>query len=252
MDEKAEREQKERDVLGEQIPLRGRSGSIGNMIKALTTASTDLRNQQACLNQIIKLGDIKNYTGQLLENEGGGALLRYLKQEQPYKVVTEQATWGGLSAPGTAMAGRLGHHAMINIPGERVVEWSARGTGRSVPSEHISQSENRSATGRTIENMWETHLRISAEEGYMRIVSYRPWTNDCFTYVDKVLGGNSQVKTTLKRVTENEEELRALTENFGKKGSMARLTTLFSPIFSNKTSEEVKSKKEPEDAIRPK
>lgn len=156
------------------------------------------------------LMDPNTYTGQVFQSEGPGGLLRYLNQPQTYQLRTVAADWGFLSK-NDSLVGKVGHHALIVLPGSRTCEWAPNKT--DVENTQITQNEHRKvATGKQIEKIWQTHLELSPKyhqkgewfnkngEGYLH---YRPFTNDCFTYVDRILKANNQAPIKLSRIADS-------------------------------------------------
>src|SRR5882672_11440253 len=70
-----------------------------------------------------QLIDPVTQTGQIAQKQGIPALLRYLKTPQVYSIVTTAATWG-LPSKILGMKVALGHHALIRLPGKRIIEWA--------------------------------------------------------------------------------------------------------------------------------
>lgn len=139
------------------------------------------------------------YTGQVFQNEGASGLLRYLNEPQSYRVMTVAADWG-IVKKSDFLLGKLGHHALILLAGNRTCEWTPNKT--DVANAQVTQNAHRMvATGRQIEKIWQTHLELSPKyhrtgelfdkngEGYL---SYMPFKNDCFTYVDRVLVASNE------------------------------------------------------------
>jgi hypothetical protein len=134
---------------------------------------------------------------------GNQQAYEYLTREHPYTIATIPADWGILSA-NSPLLGKLGHHACIKLPGQRICEWTPTPTAWSQAESGV---EVRTATGATIEKMWQSHLEMAPRyhqlglftpEGYSK---YRPFTNDCFNYVDRILTDNNQPTTKLSRTS---------------------------------------------------
>lgn len=147
--------------------------------------------------------DPTTYTGKIVEKEGIPGLLRYLNNEQYYAIATVPTNWGII--PKTSpLYGRVGFHALIRLPGQRQCEWQTNPTPWDA---HCSQIEIRSALGKTIEKMYHTHKAmhpvyhkvgdIISGEGYL---GYRPFKNDCHTYINLILNACDQPKSALKRI----------------------------------------------------
>ena len=170
-----------------------------------------------CLAELKTVLDPNTHTGKIAAKEGVVGLLKYLNTDQSYEVVGTKATWGGLVAPDSFLAGKVGHHATIVIPGGRQIE---RGAKTDLETAAITETEKRTATGRTIEKLWQTHLTLQQESsglGFfnreaMGLFHYRPFESDCWTFVDRVLSDNGEPVTTLRKASENEPELRVLVD----------------------------------------
>jgi hypothetical protein len=158
--------------------------------------------------EVNRLFDPNSYTGKIVSAGGAPALLRYLKTPQTYSIATTAATWG-LPSKIFGLKVVLGHHALIRLPGKRIAEW-ANEDRRSWEGHlhHMTQIEVRTATGKQIEGMWNTHCHLipkyrewgnldSAPEGMLH---YFPFRNDCFNYADRVLTENGQTPHHLSRL----------------------------------------------------
>ena len=134
--------------------------------------------------------DHNAYVVWLAENKGYDAFVDYMTKPQFFQVVTREAKWLNLI--------NIGHHALLRLPGDRKCEWSP--TPRDVPVNQWTQLELRQATGGTIERIWQTHQQL--ETSYHSIsgfLSFEPFTNDCFTYVDRLLTATGERPTQLTR-----------------------------------------------------
>ena len=129
-------------------------------------------------------------------------LYEYLTEEHKYTIATIPADWGILSG-NSSLLGKMGYHAYIKLPGQRICEWAPTPTAWDRVESGV---EVRTATGATIEKMWQAHLEMApryhqtglfTSEGYSK---YIPFVNDCFTYVDKILIDNNQKPTKLSRL----------------------------------------------------
>jgi hypothetical protein len=152
--------------------------------------------------------DKDTYTGTLARRYGLKALETYLNTPQPYVIATEPATF---SCPATfKINGQMGHHSLMRLPGSRVVELMRKDLSWESRMYKLSDSEVRFAPGRVIEQMWRTHCetiqkyrtlgKIGDRAGWL---NYRPFTNDCFDYLnDQILIPHNQKPTTLHRLTQ--------------------------------------------------
>lgn len=183
------------------------------------------------VNKDFKGKNVKEIANLAERGLSGKVLLKYLQTEQPYRIITEPATWSGLSGPGTRLEGQLGSHASIVLPGNRVLEWAGGvDLAHNIKEPHtlrISQEERRRATGAVVEKMWQQGQALIDSEFSFK--DYRPMRRDCFTYVDCVLEQAGQEKVTVKRSTVNEPQLREIVGNISDvMGTYQRVKTLFS------------------------
>lgn len=164
------------------------------------------KNYENVLNEYKSIFNTESYTGKIFQEEGVPGVLRYLNLPNAYAVVTTAADWGFLDK-NSPYLGKMGHHAIILLSGNRICEWSKGGT--DLLNKEFSQEEWRIVTkGKIIEQIWKTHLELSKcynqlgkicdieKEGY---IHYMPFYNDCFSYVNRVLKENGQKETELKR-----------------------------------------------------
>lgn len=116
----------------------------------------------------------------------------YLEGEFEYEVAANPAEWNfPKKLLNAGLAGKLGYHLLLRLPGKRIVEW----TPDPSPWETKGKSVKRMAKGKVLEEMWNKHLTllpkynswkstISPVEGMRK---YRPGKNDCYSYVNRIL-----------------------------------------------------------------
>jgi|GEM_PF-6590103 len=165
------------------------------------------RRGGAVVKELNELFDANSFTGKILQRRGPKALLRYLNRPQKYIVARVSATWIFPSSVKVNFHGQLGYHACILLPGNRLSELEKaknRSWEEMVP--RFAEKEVRYATGKQIEKMWRLDRELipqyqkwgepGAREGWR---NYRFITNDCFTYIDRILQETGQPPTGLHR-----------------------------------------------------
>lgn len=192
----------------------GLAARIGKYLKG---CYHDELNYRACIREFQQITDLRTHTGRIVNRYGIVGLLNYLKSPAQLKIASEKATWAGLIKKDSPLSGRLGHHAMIILPGDedRVCEMTKQEKKHLVKSE-ICQLETRWVTGKVIEDLWKSHQEMLPKQlqwGFFSKegrIHYRLFTNDCFTYVNRLLIKHNLTETVLSRAPDNEEELRSL------------------------------------------
>src|SRR4051812_9341262 len=98
-----------------------------------------------------------SYTNKSVEEKDRIGSNEYLTREHQYTIATIPADWGILNSS-SSLLGKLGHHACIKLPGQRICEWTPTPTAWSQVESGV---EVRTATGTTIEKMWQSHLEMA-------------------------------------------------------------------------------------------
>lgn len=181
------------------------SGLIPINAESVNKGSLYRKNFNNVLNELIYYTKINEYTSKIFEEKGMLGLLNYLNKDQKFVAATIAADWGGIIKPSSSFLGQLGHHAFIVLPGNRICEWSSDATDSK--KKYSQQGDVRRVSGKVIEKIWETHLKLmpnyltwnmaSKTEGFS---NYRPFKNDCFSYVDRLLVENNQQPCRLERI----------------------------------------------------
>lgn len=139
-------------------------------------------------------------------SQGIDAVKKYLNSDQQYSI--ECIPVGNLKTQ-SALSGETGFHAYIRIPGDRILEWGVPTDPNSQPS----IKEERTAKGYVIENMLKAHQALypsymsvgTKESSPIGLMHYKPYTNDCHTYVDRILEMNGEKPrgSNIIRITPN-------------------------------------------------
>lgn len=154
-------------------------------------------------NEYSSLLDPNSYTGEIAQKEGISGLLRYLNSPQYYAIATVPTDWNCIQKT-SFLFGKVGFHAFIRLPGQRQCEWTMHPTDWDAECHQI---EIRTATGKVIEELWNTHKALYplfhkvgdpiSREGYF---GYFPFVNDCHTYINLILTSSNQPESKLKRL----------------------------------------------------
>lgn len=142
---------------------------------------------------------------EIQEKEGHEAVISYLNQNVCYAIKTTPADWGIFSS-NSIFLGSIGHHAFLDLPEGRRCEWAGSPTKDNVP---ISGIDEREVPRWVVEKMWATHKELSPKyqqiggfdtspEGFLH---YRPFKNDCFNYVGRILQENKQPQADPEKIS---------------------------------------------------
>ncbi len=159
------------------------------------------------IRELDQLFDGSSFTGKLIKSGGPRALLRYLNRPQKYSIAKVSATW--IFPSSVNLHGQLGYHACIRLPGNRLSELEkVKDRSWQELAPRLAEEEVRYASGKQIENMWRRDRELiplyrkwgtrGTQEGWR---NYRFYTNDCFTYVNRVLRDSGQPETHLERTS---------------------------------------------------
>ncbi len=129
--------------------------------------------------------DPNTYTGKIYQEKGLEGLINYLTSDHMVHLVTLPADWGGAAR---RCGGVFGHHACLIMPeGERVydLQVSKKTTSFEIVKEFITQRQGEVTNGLSLEIMALEHHSIMKDWSLFR--DYRPFLNDCFTHMEKLL-----------------------------------------------------------------
>lgn len=185
-----------------------------------------MNNIQFCfhysyLDEYKQLINPETHTGQIIAKQGVPGLLRYMNTNQMFFVATTPTTWEGILSlsKDSLLLGKVGHHAFVVLPGDRTCEWCSKKSD----IKEFSQIEIRLAKGKILEQLWQKHLALAPKyhclgnvfdpnkAGYLH---YRPFLNDCFVYVNRILKENGLPETQLSRLKFDREKLVKVTSIF--------------------------------------
>jgi hypothetical protein len=164
-----------------------------------------LRRNGPVVKELNALFDANSFTGKILQRRGPRALLRYLNRPQKYIVAKVSAIW--IFPSSVNLHGQLGYHACILLPGNRLSELEkVKDRSFEELAPRLAEKEVRYATGKQIEKMWLLDRELipqyqkwgepGTREGWR---NYRFITNDCFTYINRILQETGQPPTNLHR-----------------------------------------------------
>ena len=181
-------------------------------IKNITRLENELKDRETQdeYKQKTKEYILNTFFANVPEDEKEERFKRFLEEEQTFQICSTTA--GHISRK---LKGYLGHHALIRYSINGVTSIPIEfGDRKRTPNYVDQQEEPRTVSGEVLFNMLaldcmlqDTHTRSGANA--MRI--YNIGSDDCRTYVDKILVGTGQEPTSIERFTDNDKPIaRAL------------------------------------------
>ncbi len=129
--------------------------------------------------------DFNTYPGQIYQKKGIKGLIHYLTSAHMIHLVTLPVDLGGGRQ---RFGGFFGHHAcLVMTEGKRVYDMQAskKTTSFETIQEFMTQRQGEIANGLSLEIMALEHHSIM--KNWTVFQNYRPFFNDCFTHLEKLL-----------------------------------------------------------------